>query len=154
MFGLSLLLAAASMTSQFSDIGRGDCRIMIPGEVCAGVGGYTVIKPKGLDALYLVVTDDKGFETALGAQGFQAHHTKMEWRLANGKPFAVILRVFGPTKRDETYLIRGLKGYEAVRGAVDAKLEKNANERARKLADFAYLQVNELRKRPKKMPNP
>ncbi|WP_164016534.1 hypothetical protein [Pyxidicoccus trucidator] len=69
---------------------------------------------------------------------------KVEWRLKGGKPFAVIQRVTcfedtgsGPGKRLAEYLVvKGLKGFESLDGAVSAK-QKNANEKARALADKA-----------------
>ena len=80
--------------------------------------------------------------------------SRIEWRLADGKPFAVIVRFskYEPPaegypetspfqdkyKVGELLLVRGLKGHERVNFDVDAKTPK-ANERARELADNAFL---------------
>jgi hypothetical protein len=76
---------------------------------------------------------------------------KIEWRLADGKPFAVIFRVDQSTegvdpaemwrpenKRGEFLLVKGLKGYEHIDFAVDAR-SRDANAQARDMADRAYL---------------
>ncbi|MFP2908773.1 hypothetical protein ACLESD_27730 [Pyxidicoccus sp. 3LFB2] len=69
---------------------------------------------------------------------------KVEWRMKGGKPFAVIQRVTcfedaegAPGKRLAEYLVvKGLRGFESLDGAVSTKT-KNANEKARALADKA-----------------
>ncbi|MCP3141865.1 hypothetical protein [Pyxidicoccus xibeiensis] len=69
---------------------------------------------------------------------------KLEWRLKDGKPFAVIQRVtcyaldealYAPGKRLGEYLVvKGLKGYESIDGEVPVKT-KGANDKARAIAD-------------------
>jgi hypothetical protein len=71
----------------------------------------------------------------------------VEWRLADGKPFAVIMRVYEYAGNDacstagkiksESLTVQGLKGYEHIEGSVDARTP-NANVKARELADKAY----------------
>lgn len=77
---------------------------------------------------------------------------RVEWRLVDGKPFAVIVRFsrYDPPdnfegspfqdryKVGELLLVRGLKGYERVDFDVDAKTP-GANERAREMADNAFM---------------
>ena len=77
---------------------------------------------------------------------------KVEWRLANGKPFAVIYRIdltkgdssdaigmwSKENKTGESLVIKGLKGFEYIDFDVDAKMP-NANQKAREMADAAYL---------------
>jgi hypothetical protein len=84
----------------------------------------------------------------------QARDRKLEWRLANGKPFAVIYRVNvyrnvaeniengkSPfTEADRTgssIVIVGLAGFENLKGEFDGK-DAKANAKARALADAAY----------------
>jgi hypothetical protein len=76
---------------------------------------------------------------------------KVEWRMADGKPFAVIIRVnryknegsmdtdtySEQNKTGESLLVKGLKGYEHIDGAVDARTP-GANVKARQLADEQY----------------
>src|SRR5580765_1063489 len=76
---------------------------------------------------------------------------KVEWRLANGKPFAVIYRIdltkgdssdpigmwSKENKTGESLVVKGLKGFEHIDFEVDAKTP-NANQKAREMADAAY----------------
>lgn len=77
---------------------------------------------------------------------------KVEWRMADNKPFAVILRISnykddagsaGDNPFDEKYktgeslIVQGLKGYEHIDFTVDVKTP-NANAKARELADTNY----------------
>jgi hypothetical protein len=73
----------------------------------------------------------------------------IEWRLANGKPFAVIMRVYEYAGNDlcatngkvtkESLVVKGLKGFE-IEETVDAKTP-NANLKAREVADKAYAKI-------------
>ena len=76
---------------------------------------------------------------------------KVEWRFANGKPFAVIYRIdltkgdssdaigmwSKENKTGEHLVIKGLKGFEHIDFEVDAKTA-DANVKAREMADAAY----------------
>lgn len=76
---------------------------------------------------------------------------KVEWRFANGKPFAVIYRIdltkgdssdaigmwSKENKTGEHLVIKGLKGFEHINFEVDAKTA-DANVKAREMADAAY----------------
>jgi hypothetical protein len=83
---------------------------------------------------------------------------KIEWRYADGKPFAYIIRVicyyiveqydeeldmtfeaFEPG--DEYLVIVGLAGYEKIQGEITVKDSKNANIEARLFAENAYLKI-------------
>ena len=84
--------------------------------------------------------------------------SKIEWRLADGKPFAVILKV---SRYDDTvqengenpyqdkhrvgdlWLVKGLKGYEYIDFKVDARATPAALSKARELADNAFLKTRE-----------
>jgi hypothetical protein len=71
----------------------------------------------------------------------------VEWRLADGKPFAVIMRVYeyagddmcsnGGKIKGESLMVQGLKGFEHIEESVDAKTP-NANVKAREIADQGY----------------
>jgi hypothetical protein len=75
---------------------------------------------------------------------------KVEWRFANGKPFAVIYRIdltrsedasaemWSPeNKTGEALVIKGLKGFEQIDFQIDAKTA-GANLKGRQMADEAY----------------
>ncbi|MBY0415202.1 MAG: hypothetical protein K2Q18_13610 [Bdellovibrionales bacterium] len=69
---------------------------------------------------------------------------KIEWRLADNEPIAVIYRLkglsksctdlSGSSKNNEMLMVSGLGKYSAISGQVEAKL-KNANEKARQIVD-------------------
>jgi hypothetical protein len=105
---------------------------------CKGYGGYRIYIYYSAANAWLAAETSDG-KTSIPLTGAQLNYDrekgrKIEWRLANGKPFAVILRVEGKLQ------IRGLKGYEQVVEEVDPKTTANANEQAREIADKAYLE--------------
>lgn len=71
---------------------------------------------------------------------------KIEWRLANGKPFAVIFRInkysgelsIDPKKTGEVLIVKGLDGFANIDYEVDVKKHSDPNKEARRLADKAY----------------
>lgn len=122
---------------------------------CEGYGGYEILigfsaasshlraEPKGGGG------EEGGVELATQALHYDAQR-KIEWRLADGKPFALIFRVdkvredvdpaemWRPeNKLGEALRVKGLKGYERIDFEVNAR-EPNANAKARELADAAY----------------
>lgn len=123
--------------------------------ICKEVSGFRVrITPAGAQAETVEIIDKKGdVVTSLGNVGYgysTANNRKLEWRMANGKPFAVIFRVnkynaekaldegdnpyLPKYKTGETLLVRGLTGYSQIDFEVDGK-EPNANAKAQKMAD-------------------
>lgn len=123
--------------------------------ICKAVGGFRVrIVPAGAWAETIEVVDkNKETVASLGTHGYgysTAPKRAVEWRMANGKPFAVIFRVneydeakasedgenpyTAKYKTGEKLIIRGLTGYSQIDFEVDAK-DKNANLKAQKLAD-------------------
>lgn len=70
----------------------------------------------------------------------------IEWRLADGEPFAFIVRVeydkaiLDPDAKGKVkeLAVRNLKGFAPISAAVDAKKNKRANEAARRAADKGY----------------
>jgi hypothetical protein len=177
---ISLVLAASSQTSQsksrspkfssvYTDLNR-DCKSAltkkeekeaeaggtdIP-ERCKGYGGYYV--DVGYSAMASSISIYKqGSEEFIGLGMFPLNYVdekgrKIEWRIADGKPFAVIWRV--PEYKDEgrssaeiwdpknkigeSLRVRGLKGYEYIEEKIDGKTP-NANAKAREMADNAFL---------------
>lgn len=112
---------------------------------CRGLGGYDVYVYYSACASHFSLT--RGDENiSLGAQAVNWKQKTVEWRLADGKPFAVIIRVYdygddlcnGDNKvKGESLVVHGLKGFEQIEGAVDARTA-NANAKARELADKGY----------------
>ncbi|MBK7394321.1 MAG: hypothetical protein IPI64_13650 [Chloracidobacterium sp.] len=120
--------------------------------ICKGPGGYTVrIYYSAASTHFNAERKDGSFPIATASFGFIWEKTKLEWRLANGKPFAVIIRIpkYGEPADGEYYgkvngqelVVAGLSGFEDLRTKVDAKTA-GANALAREAADSAYLSKN------------
>lgn len=114
---------------------------------CKGYDGYYI------DASYSACASS--FEVVkgetnipLGMQAVDWPQKTVEWRLANGKPFAVIIRFYeysGGTEcalagkvTGSSLIVKGLKGYEHIDETVEVKGTPNANVKARDLADKGY----------------
>lgn len=121
---------------------------------CSGYGGYEVRIDYSAASSSLRVqrvrgNSDEAINLAMQPLNYDQTH-KIEWRLANGKPFAVILRIdksksdqpeemWAPeNKTGEALLIKGLKGFEHIDFEIDAKTPE-ANLKAREMADNAYV---------------
>lgn len=117
---------------------------------CKGPGGYKIHYFDSASTLeFNSENEDEEFSARLSSEslGYTEKNRKIEWRLANGKPFAVIMRVYEypaggefpkqgkPT--GEFLVVKGVKGYESLNERIDAH-KTNANEMARKRADGAF----------------
>jgi hypothetical protein len=112
---------------------------------CHGLGGYDVYISYSACASSFSLT--RGEENiSLGMQPVNWKQKQVEWRLADGKPFAVIIRMYdygddlcnGDNKlRGESLTVHGLKGFEQIEESVNARTA-NANVKARELADKGY----------------
>jgi tetratricopeptide (TPR) repeat protein len=122
---------------------------------CKGPGNYRIHIFDSAEALEITAqTLDGQSSTRLASQSltWDQQPRKIEWRLADGKPFAVILRVFKYSGKGqyplqekpigEVLLVKGLPGYEHIDAEVDVTTTKNANEKARRLADGNYDKVS------------
>jgi len=116
---------------------------------CKGFGGYDVYIY--YSACSSIISLDRADEvTPLATQAVDWKQKTVEWRMANGKPFAVIMRVYeyagddqcadGGKITGEYLMIKGLKGYEHIDETVK-KGTPNPNLKARQLADKAYAQA-------------
>ena len=113
---------------------------------CKGLAGYAVdISYSACSSNFTLTRGDE--RISLGMQAIDWPQKTVEWRLADGKPFAVIMRVYEYAGTDlcstagkiksESLTVQGLKGYEQIEGSVDARTP-NANVKARELADKAF----------------
>lgn len=119
--------------------------------VCKGPGGYQVRIYYSAAATHInteIKGKDENFPMATASIGFNWDRTRLEWRLANGKPFAVIMRIpkyaeaadgeyFGKVIGQEL-VVTGLKGFDGLKTTIDAKTA-GANSLAREAADSEYL---------------
>lgn len=121
---------------------------------CKGYGGYEIRIDYSAMSSHLRVqpTGGEAVVTLMSQPLNYYDNKKVEWRMADGKPFAIIVRVnrykdesgnidtdtySEQNKTGESLLVKGLKGYENIDGAVDAKTP-DANFKARQLADEKY----------------
>ena len=148
-------------SSAYTDL-KTQCRPVAKGEPqgddtplrCDGYGGYELRIDFSAASSHLRVQQAAGgTEDAIDLAEQPLNYDskrKVEWRLADGKPFAVILRVDKPregvdpsemwrpaNKVGEALIVKGLKGYERIDFEVDARTP-DANAKARELADKAY----------------
>lgn len=115
---------------------------------CKGLGGYDVYI--SYSACSSDFSLEKGKERiSLTMQAGDWKQKTVEWRMANGRPFAVILRVYEYSGDDlcvgtggkiigESLIVKGLKGYEHIDEEVKVKGTPNPNAKARQLADKGY----------------
>jgi len=152
---------APKFSSRYTNLQK-DCKTT-PGDengtdgsgTCRGVGGYQIFI--WYSAAAEMIAAERSNNTAdsflLDTHDISSDYSKIkiEWRMANGKPFAVIMRVFkyGDEKKNESdywgkkigeeLRVVGLKGFENINFSVDAKTP-DANAKARELADNGFLQ--------------
>ena len=118
----------------------------IPSE-CKGPGGYNVgISYSACSSSFSVTKGEEN--VSLGMQAVDWKQKTAEFRLANGKPFAVIIRMYDYAGNDmcstagkitnEFLVVKGLKGFEHIDETVKASTP-NANVKAREIADKGYL---------------
>ena len=141
-----------SQCHQVGTAGQGDD----PSQRCTGVGGYVIVVDFSAASSHLRIEPSRNPTESntvqLGEQpiDFDAGNKKVEWRLADGKPFAVIVRmekhkdVDDPTaywqpqnRLGQVLLVQGLGGYSGMNQEFDAS-KPAANADARNHADNAY----------------
>jgi hypothetical protein len=142
-------------SSVYTDFKRG-CKTLQGGNgsdnayLCRGAGRYKVRIYYSAAATHLAAEltgTDKFTPIATLDLRFDYTKTRVEWRLANGKPFAVIYRVprYAEPKEGEYFgkvigqrlAVIGL-GNVDINETIDAR-SRTANVRAREMADKAYL---------------
>lgn len=152
---------ASDFSSVYTDFSK-DCKAALKnvGEgqdmplKCKGYGGYEVFIDYSAMSAHLRIQSASG-ETvvSLPAQPLDYYSKrKLEWRLVQGKPFAVIIRVdrykdeggsidvgyYDKQNKTGEYLrVVGLKGSEHIDDSIDAR-NPNANAEARELADRRF----------------
>jgi hypothetical protein len=155
--GMSVDLSAQKavrFSSVYSDLTH-HCR-EIPGEngsdgasICRGPAGYQVQLSYSASTTELSA-EKRGSDAYVGLASlnywYDSSKTTFEWRLANGKPFAVIMRVplYGDPKEGDYFgkvvgyelKVTGLPGFD-INEHITATLP-GANKKAREIADKAY----------------
>jgi hypothetical protein len=143
-------------TSLYSRLDGNGCKTLRGGQgtddalLCKGVAGYSVEVYYSAAAMHIAASrkqDPQSSGIATLNLDFDYSKSRLEWRLADGKPFAVIMRVprYGDPKEFEYFgkvigqqlFVAGLGGYDIFE-QIDAKLP-DANAKAREAADKAFL---------------
>jgi hypothetical protein len=135
---------APKFSSVYTDTTK-QCEGAEPTFNCKGYGDYRIVMGiGGVFANASVESTKSDYSLQIADRQSVGWNPKIEWRMADGKPFAVILRVDIndenaeiPKKNGESLIIKGLQGYENIDASVDAKTPQ-ANEKARKIADGGY----------------
>ena len=118
--------------------------------LCKGPGKYQVRIYSSATMTHIVAElkgSDEGYALANVSLDFNQAKSNVEWRLANGVPFAAIFRApkygesnefGGPGKKTgEELVVVGLKGHDDIEATIDAKTP-NANAKARESADTKF----------------
>lgn len=133
--------------NKFSDIEEGQDMPLI----CNGPDKYKIEIGYSACCEYVQISDNS-FILDLPAQIISTVTNRvLEWRLANGKPFAVILRLdkykgdlaLDAKKVREVLFVKGLHKFENINYEVDIKGQLNPNQEARSLADQSYMRLLE-----------
>jgi hypothetical protein len=143
---------ADAITSAYTDFDTKKCR-HIPGKDvedygewhCKGYKGIRVLMSAGDQRIQISYGKNAEEEPAASQTlaSFNGEGDRIEWRIANGKPFATIMR-WSTTQTDDkgnrivgAVLVVTRLGPNGVChiGYVDGKANKDANELARKIAD-------------------
>jgi hypothetical protein len=153
--------AKAKFTSVYTDMKRGCKSLDDPAAEengtdplvhCKGYGGYRI--SMGFSAwgaginVENIKNPDDSISLGMDYGGYGDKGEKIEWRMANGKPFAVIVRFgkYGEPSSDgnpfakrtgSMLIIKGLKGFEQIDFEIDGAAA-NANQKAREMADANY----------------
>lgn len=120
--------------------------------VCRGLNGYEVYEYYTAygSPIKILQNDSIGYKLHLLPlkECVMCVYGKMlEWRFADGEPFAVICRIKCYSHPDsgedesehaEYLIVRGLQGYDIEEEDIDVRKTPRANEAARKYADGAY----------------
>ena len=111
---------------------------------CKRIGGYSVKISFTAEAAYIAV-EEGAFYLDLGEDRFglvsPKSGRKIEWRLANRRPFAVIFRTYDYSGGApvEILVVKGLKGFSHINTVVNPRKAPDANAAAHQRADEGYL---------------
>lgn len=164
VIAISAICVSAQKTTKFTSIytnldGK-TCKFYPGGDgqdgmsLCKGPGKYQV-RIYSSATMTHIVAELKGATENYGLANvsldFNQVKSNVEWRLANGVPFAAIFRaptyaepneIGAPGKKTgENLIVVGLKGHDDIEATIDAKTP-NANVKAREVADGKYAKKN------------
>ena len=119
---------------------------------CAGYKGYKIyVNTHGIANFYIGREISKDMDSlnleSLPVFLFNAGFNQtIEWRLADGEPFACIVRAEYGKQIFQQYesgpanelIVRNLKGFAPINVSIDALKNKRANQEARRTADAGF----------------
>ena len=122
-----------------------------PSELCTGYKGYKIyIQMHGISRFWVGREISKDLDSwkmsEMPSFLFSGGEPTLEWRLADGEPFALIVRAeydkqlfqpYEPGMANELG-VQNLRGFAPISVSIDATKNKNANEDARAAADAGY----------------
>lgn len=108
---------------------------------CAGPDGRSLYIYFSAEDAYLQVeaTGDKAPLLAQPLRLSDYDRGKVEWRLADDVPFAIVVRVRGSER--QTLELRGIGAYRAISDSIDTARRSSANADARAVADNEFLRT-------------
>lgn len=109
---------------------------------CAGPSGRSLYIYFSAEDTYLQV-EATGGSASLLAQPLKLSdydRGKVEWRLADGVPFAIVVRVRADDRR-QTLEVRGIGAHRAIADSIDTARRSSANADARAVADNEFLRT-------------
>ncbi|HQZ98462.1 MAG TPA: hypothetical protein PLP21_19265 [Pyrinomonadaceae bacterium] len=151
---------AVSFTSAFTNLGPSTCKPVgegeEPPEICEGYAGYKVFVSYhgAVTRIYVgkEINDDLDSWLPSDFPSFIANQAgtgqTIEWRLANGVPFACIVReqiergIAEPAAKGTTnvLVVKSLRGFSAFESRIDATKSLVANASAQRSADSSFKQ--------------
>lgn len=155
VLSLSAVASAQEFTSTYTTL-MSNCKTSggkngsDPVKVCKGAGDYSLRVYSSAASTHVVAErskPDASIAVANVGLDFSQGKSPVEWRMADGKPFAIIMRIpkyDAPADGEirgkeigESLIVVGLAGNEQITGNLDANQEE-ANVKARELADSGY----------------
>jgi hypothetical protein len=147
--------SATEFSSVYTDLQK-DCRAAFHPDddsggdaprSCKGFDGYAVSIDYGACAVQVSIRKGS-FDLVFPVQSLDVETRKLEWRLADGKPFAVILRIEEHDsgedvcergkKAGEALMIRGLQGFMRINHRLRVGKTPDINAEARQMADQGF----------------
>ncbi len=145
-------------SSTFTDLQK-DCKDKFPDiedgndipVVCKGPKGYIIDVEFSACCEHMQIEGEKDFLLLFPMQLIDTvMKRKLEWRLANGKPFAVIFKIdkykgditINPRKNREVIVTKGLNGFKCIDHEIESKQFTDPNQEARRLVDDSYMRLS------------
>ena len=144
-------VAAAQIKSVYTGLDEKHCKAMKPvndslgvytyNKICSGVGGYRLAldEDKDRQLVAIVAPSGKTYDAGFGPDAYNSLGKTAEWRVRNGKPIALIIRIDEKNESGGEFAHSGLAVSKITRSTAcvvaTVSSGKNWRVKARKLAD-------------------